>query len=56
MYDQTCTNFEYFILKPGIILLPTLRETNSLHPKMGWLEYDRFLLGPGQFSGALAVY
>ena len=24
-------------------------------PENGWLEYDRFLLGPGQFSGAFAV-
>ena len=29
----------------------TLRETN-IAPENGWLEYDRFLLGPGLFSGA----
>ena len=29
----------------------TLPETN-LAPKNEWLEYDRFLLGPGLFSGA----
>ena len=32
----------------------TLPETN-IAPENGWLEYDRFLLGPGLFSGALAV-
>ena len=31
----------------------TLPETNSeFTPENGWLEYDRFLLGPGLFSGA----
>ena len=31
----------------------TLRETNSnFAPENGWLEDDRFLLGPGLFSGA----
>ena len=31
----------------------TLPETNShFAPENGWLEYDRFLLGPGLFSGA----
>ena len=32
----------------------TLPETNSefLTPENGWLEYDRFLLGPGLFLGA----
>ena len=29
----------------------TLPETN-IAPENGWLEYDRFLLGPGLFSGA----
>ena len=29
----------------------TLPETN-MAPENGWLEYDRFLLGPGLFSGA----
>ena len=33
---------------------PTLPETN-IAPENGWLEYDRFLLGPGLFSGAFAV-
>ena len=34
--------------KKGSITLP---ETN-IAPENGWLEYDRFLLGPGLFSGA----
>ena len=34
----------------------TLPETNSKFAlENGWLEYDRFLLGPGPISGALAV-
>ena len=34
----------------------TLPETNSeFTPENGWLEDDRFLLGFGLFSGALAV-
>ena len=33
----------------------TLPETNIFAPENGWLEYDRFLLGPGLFSGALTV-
>ena len=35
----------------------TLPETKpaSLTPENGWLEYDRFLLGPGLFSGAMLV-
>ena len=34
----------------------TLPETNSeFTPENGWLEYDRFLLGPGLFSGAMLV-
>ena len=32
----------------------TLPETN-IAPENGWLEDDRFLLGPGLFSGAFAV-
>ncbi len=32
----------------------TLPETN-IAPENGWLEYDCFLLGPGLFSGAMAV-
>ncbi len=40
------------IERPSIITLP---ETNVFAPENGWLEYDRFLLGPGLFSGALAV-
>ena len=32
----------------------TLPETD-IEPENGWLEYDRFLLGPGLFSGAFAV-
>ncbi len=33
--------------------VPSLKhpETN-IAPENGWLEYDRFLLGPGLFSGA----
>ena len=34
--------------------LPSLK-TNSSHPENGWLEYDRFLLSVGLFSGAFAV-
>ena len=30
----------------------TLPETN-MAPENGWLEYDRFLLGPGLCSGAM---
>ena len=30
----------------------TLPEINIFAPENGWLEYDRFLLGPGLFSGA----
>ena len=33
----------------------TLPETNSLHLKMDVWNTSRFLLGPGLFSGALAV-
>ena len=33
----------------------TLPETSIFAPENGWLEYDCFLLGPGQFSGAFAV-
>ena len=41
------------ICKPSILWLPavTLPETNT--PENGWLEYDRFLLGPRLFSGAM---
>ena len=38
-----------------IFLGCTLPETNIFAPENGWLEYDRFLLGPGLFSGAFAV-
>ena len=34
--------------------LNSLRLTAKA-PENGWLEYDRFLLGPGLFSGAFAV-
>ena len=27
----------------------------NVAPENGWLEYDRFLLGPGIFAGAFAV-
>ena len=30
----------------------TLPQTNIFAPENGWLEYDRFRLGPGLFSGA----
>ena len=33
----------------------TLPETNKSQTESGWLEYDRFLLGPGPLSGAFAV-
>ena len=33
----------------------TLLKTNIFAPENGWLEDDRFLLGPGIFSGAFAV-
>ena len=33
----------------------TLPETNIV-PENGWLEYDRFLLGPGLFSGASCYF
>ena len=33
------------------IKVNTLPETNSSHPENEWLEDDRFLLGPGLFSG-----
>ena len=33
----------------------TLPETNIFAPENGWLEYDPFLLGLGNFSGAFAV-
>ena len=32
----------------------TLPETN-IAPENGWLEYDRFLLGPGLFSVDMLV-
>ena len=32
----------------------TLLETNTA-PENGWLEYDRFPLGPGLFSGVMLV-
>ena len=35
----------------GGALLPSLKLTANA-PENGWLEYDRFLLGPGLFSGA----
>ena len=38
----------------GTITLPP-NEASNLAPENGWLEYDCFLLGPGLFSGALAV-
>ena len=41
IYPQTKTFFK----------IVTLPETN-IAPENGWLEYDRFLLGPGLFSGA----
>ena len=40
--------FVYFFFR---VKWGTLPETN-MAPKNGWLEYDRFLLGPGLFSGA----
>ncbi len=33
----------------------TVLETNIFTPEHGWLEYDRFLLGPGLFSGAFVL-
>ena len=35
------------------IVLPSLKLTAKA-PENGWLEQDRFLLGPGLFSGAFA--
>ena len=35
-------------------MLPAVKLTAKA-PENGWLEYDRFLLGPGLFSGAIAV-
>ena len=37
-----------------IYLLPSLKLTAKT-PENGWLEDDRFLLGPGLFSGAMLV-
>ena len=34
--------------------IPPLKLT-AFAPENGWLEYDRFLLGPGLFSGAMLV-
>jgi len=31
----------------------TCPELTANAPENGWLEYDRFLLGPGLFSGAM---
>ena len=35
--------------------IPSLKLTYQVAPENGWLEYDRFLLGPGPFSGAMLV-
>ena len=34
--------------------VPSLKLTANA-PENGWLEYDRFLLGPGLFSGDMLV-
>ena len=54
--SQSCWNFLGVILVAGEDWCFTLPKTNSkFAPENGWLEYDRFLLGPGLFSGAFAV-
>ena len=54
MCHRVSLNSYYFHTKGGY---PPWGLTASIHLKMDgwWLEYDRFLLGPGQFSGAFAV-
>ena len=37
------------------LVLPSLKLTASLPLKIGWLEYDCVLLGPGLFFGAMLV-
>ena len=38
-----------FTLQPRV---SKLKKLTAKAPGNGWLEYDRFLLGPGLFSGA----
>ena len=40
-----------FETKCKLKLQLTLPETNMFAPENLWLEYDRFLLGPGLFQG-----
>ena len=46
--------FHLFIIFEYIGVIHSLKLYN-IAPENGWLEYDRFLLGPGIFSGAFAV-
>ena len=50
--------FHRFTWIPGMVCLdiqvPSLKLTTKA-PEKGWLEYHRFLLGPGLFSGAMLV-
>ena len=48
-------HFRWADQKWRIINLPETNIDNMFAPENGWLEYDRFLLGPGLFSGCMYI-